>query len=118
MYKKRKRWLAWMMIITLAVSAIAPQTAAAAEVENDTVLLEGIQLNTKSLVMKTGDQKTLTATLLPENTTEEPEILWSSDDPSVAEVIGEGNSAVVKAPEGGGGHRTGADAREPGIYAE
>lgn len=71
--------------------------------EEETVLLEGIRLNTTSLIMKTGEQKTLMATLLPENTTEQPEILWSSTDPDVVQVAGDGTTAVVTAPEGEGG---------------
>ncbi len=43
------------------------------------------------------------ATLLPENTTEQPESLWSSTDPDVVQVAGDGTTAVVTAPEGEGG---------------
>ncbi|QNM09465.1 cadherin-like beta sandwich domain-containing protein [Wansuia hejianensis] len=71
--------------------------------EAETVLLEGITLNRSSLVMKTGEQKALLAALLPEDTSENPEIVWSTDDPAVAQVSGNGLEAVVTAPRGAGG---------------
>ena len=105
--KLKNRWIAYLLIFSAVVSALSqqPLTAAAAagdeeeaqerpleamqeETEEGTVVLEGITLNRSSLVMKTGEQKTLTAALLPENTTEKPEITWSSDDPEVAQVTG------------------------------
>ena len=118
--KKKNKGLAWLLTCILAVSAVFPQMvyadvmqepeteAAGIEAsdtasEEETVLLEGIRLNTTSLIMKTGEQKTLMATLLPENTTEQPEILWSSTDPDVVQVAGDGTTAVVTAPEGEGG---------------
>ena len=85
--KKKNKGLAWLLTCILAVSAVFPQMvyadvmqeteAAGIEAsdtasEEETVLLEGIRLNTTSLIMKTGEQKTLMATLLPENTTEQP----------------------------------------------
>lgn len=53
--------------------------------------------------MKSGDQRSLTAQLLPEDTTEQPEIIWNSDDTEVAVVEGNGNEAIITAAEGGGG---------------
>ena len=55
------------------------------------------------LLMETGGKASLTASLIPEDTTEELEILWESDDPEVVQVSGEGLSATVTAPEGEGG---------------
>lgn len=124
--KKIQKKLAWFLAWILAISVSFPQNAYAEaetetvaqeetsaadavddsipeEQEEETVSLEGIRLSTSSLVMKTGEQKNLTATLLPENTTEQPEITWSSDDTDVVQVTGEGTSAVVTAPEGEGG---------------
>ena len=40
--------------------------------------MEGIRLSKTSLVMKTGESKTLTVSFLPENTTEQPDVIWSS----------------------------------------
>lgn len=126
--KKIQKKLAWFLAWILTVSVSFPQTAYAEaetetvvqeetsdadgktadntipeEQEDETVPLEGIRLSASSLVMKTGQQQNLTATLLPENTTEQPEITWSSDDTDVVQVTGEGTTAVVTAPEGEGG---------------
>ena len=73
--KKKNKGLAWLLTCILAVSAVFPQMvyadvmqepeteAAGIEAsdtasEEETVLLEGIRLNTTSLIMKTGEQKT------------------------------------------------------------
>lgn len=131
--KKKNKGLAWLLTWILAVSAVFPQMVYADSIrdpgvqeeeqretpengaqedkketsditsEEENILLEGIRLNTESLIMKTGEQKTLTATLLPENTTEQPEIRWSVTDPGVVQVAGEGTTAVVTAPQGEGG---------------
>ena len=111
--KKKKRLMSGFLALLTAVSALLcqPGTVLAQELaeetnENstgETVVLEGIALNKTSLVMKTGEQKSLTARFLPENTTEQPEIVWSSDDTEVAEVTGDGLTAVVTAPDGAGG---------------
>ena len=105
--KLKKRWTAGFLAVLAAFLAIAwqPLEIRAEEVaqSDETVLLEGIEMDKTNLVMKTGEQKTLRATLLPENTTEQPEIQWSSDDTDVVEVEGSGNEAVVRAPDGPGG---------------
>lgn len=105
--KLKKRWTAGFLAVLAAFLAIAwqPLEIRAEEVaqSDETVLLEGIEMDKTNLVMKTGEQKTLRATLLPENTTEQPEIQWSSDDTDVVEVEGSGNEAVVRAPDGHGG---------------
>ena len=115
--KQKKRWMAGILAILTAFSAVVWQplntkaeeavpVEAPVPVEEPgetSVPLEGIELNKSGLVMKTGDQKSLTARLLPENTTEQPEIIWSSDDSEVAVVEGNGNEAIVTAAEGGGG---------------
>ena len=69
----------------------------------ETILLEGIELNRTSLVMKTGEQASLRANLFPENTTEQPEMIWSSDDPEVVEVAGSGNEASLSRRRMAGG---------------
>ena len=68
--------------------------------------LEKIRLDKTSLVMKTGEQKELHLSFVPEDTTEDPEIVWKSDDPAVAEVTGDGKTATVTAAEGNGGTAT------------
>lgn len=69
-------------------------------------LLEKIKLDKTSLVMKTGEEKSLKLTLFPEDLTELPEIQWESDDTDVVQVVGNGTSATVTAPEGEGGTAT------------
>lgn len=81
-------------------------TDSAAASADETILLEKIRLDKTSLVMKTGEQKKLNLTLLPENTTEQPEITWGSDDTDVVQVEGNGTTATVIAPEGEGGTAT------------
>ena len=112
--KLKNRWAAAVLALLTALSAfywqplsVRAEDAAAVESADgageETVLLEGIALNKTSLIMKTGDQKTLTASLLPENTTEQPKITWSSDDTDVVQVEEEGESVLVTAPDGRGG---------------
>ena len=105
--KQNKRWMAGFLAILTAFSAFfwQPMDIHAEETDlfGETILLEGIELNRTSLVMKTGEQASLRANLFPENTTEQPEMIWSSDDPEVVEVAGSGNEAVVTAPDGAGG---------------
>ena len=82
------------------------------ETDGETARVTGISLNRTSLVMKTGNQKTLTATILTEAVAEAagtavtPDIVWTSDDTSVVTVEGKGLEAVVTAPEGLGGTAT------------
>ena len=108
--KLKNRWAAAVLALLTALSAfywqplsVRAEDAAAVESADgageETVLLEGIALNKTSLIMKTGDQKTLTASLLPENTTEQPKITWSSDDTDVVQVEEEGESVLVTAPD-------------------
>lgn len=99
----------WQPLVTKAEETIPVEEFVPAEesvpVEEpgETVPLEGIKLNKTGLVMKSGDQRSLTAQLLPEDTTEQPEIIWNSDDTEVAVVKGNGNEAIITAAEGGGG---------------
>ena len=120
--KQKKRWMAGILAMLTAFSAIiwqplvtkAEETipveefvpaeeSVPVEEPGETVPLEGIKLNKTGLVMKSGDQRSLTAQLLPEDTTEQPEIIWNSDDTEVAVVEGNGNEAIITAAEGGGG---------------
>ena len=102
--KKITKRLAWLLTMLLVISAILPQPLqAAAGAQADQVVMEGIRLSSTSLVMKTGETKTLTVSFLPENTTEQPEVIWSSDDEDVVQVTGDGKTATVTAPEGEGG---------------
>lgn len=102
--KKITKRLAWLLTMLLVISAILPQPLqAAAGAQADQVVMEGIRLSNTSLVMKTGETKTLTVSFLPENTTEQPEVIWSSDDEDVVQVTGDGKTATVTAPEGEGG---------------
>lgn len=110
---ERKKWKkhvgAVLLALLAALSAFSPLSvkAAAETVENGAsravIPLEGMTLNRSSLFMKTGEQKSLTVSYVPADTTEEPELVWSSDDPAVARVEGSGTEAVVMAPEGAGG---------------
>lgn len=102
--KKITKRLAWLLTLLLVISAIFPQPLqAATSSQADQVVMEGIRLSSTSLVMKTGETKTLTVSFLPENTTEQPEVIWSSDDEDVVQVTGDGKTATVTAPEGEGG---------------
>lgn len=134
--KKTTKRLAWLLTLFLVISAILPQPMqAAVSSQTGQVVMEGIRLSKTSLVMKTGESKTLTVSFLPENTTEQPDVIWSSDDTDVVQVTQDGKTATVTAPEGEGGtavikgwnlychlpgtcDRTGADAGKYGIYAE
>ena len=110
---ERKKWKkhvgAVLLALLAALSAFSPLSvkAAAETVENGAsravIPLEGMTLNRSSLFMKTGEQKSLTVSYVPADTTEEPELVWSSDDPAVARGEGSGTEAVVMAPEGSGG---------------
>lgn len=116
----KRVWAVFMALLTafsafswvpeqVAADMIDDSTAITQISDNETlppVLQEGIALNKSSLIMKTGEQRTLTASLIPENTTEQPKLTWSSDDLSVAQVEGNGLEAVVTAPEGAGGTAT------------
>lgn len=102
--KKITKRLAWLLTLLLVISAIFPQPLqATTSSQADQVVMEGIRLSSTSLVMKTGETKTLTVSFLPENTTEQPEVIWSSDDEDVVQVTGDGKTATVTAPEGEGG---------------
>lgn len=121
MGQKNRRWIAAALTVLTAFSAVfsLPQGVSAEEPEHTNpveqtastaadegggpVLLEGISLDRTVLLMETGGKASLTASLIPEDTTEDLEILWESDDPEVAQVSGEGLSATVTAPEGEGG---------------
>ena len=102
--KKITKRLAWLLTLLLVISALLPQPLQAAmSSQTGQVVMEGIHLSKTSLVMKTGETKTLTVSFLPENTTEQPEVIWSSDDEDVVQVTGDGKTASVTAPEGEGG---------------
>lgn len=110
--KKKKRWISGFLALLTAFSVLPCRagtvraeepTEPVDEVQMEATALEGIRLDKTSLVMRTGDQKELTLSLLPEDYTGEVEIQWSSDDPEVARVAGDGCNAVVTAPEGEGG---------------
>ena len=121
MGQKNRRWIAAALTVLTAFSAVfsLPQGVSAAEPEHTNsaeqtastaadegggpVLLEGISLDRTLLLMETGGKASLTASLIPEDTTEELDIRWESDDPEVVQVSGEGLSATVTAPEGEGG---------------
>lgn len=58
----------------------------------------GIELTRTSLRLDQGEEFELTATVIPWNLPEQPELEWSSGTPSVAEIISvDGNKAVIKA---------------------
>ena len=98
MGQKNRRWIAAALTVLTAFSAVfsLPQGVAAAEPEHTNsveqtastaadegggpVLLEGISMDRTVLLMETGGKASLTASLIPEDTTEELEILWESDD--------------------------------------
>lgn len=102
--KKTTKRLAWLLTLFLVISAILPQPMqAAVSSQTGQVVMEGIRLSKTSLVMKTGESKTLTVSFLPENTTEQPDVIWSSDDTDVVQVTQDGKTATVTAPEGEGG---------------
>ena len=107
--KQNKRWMAGFLAILTAFSAFFwhPMDIHAEETDlfGETILLEGIELNRTSLVMKTGEQASLRANLFPENTTEQPEMIWS-----VCRWI---FCSLQSAGDGAGAH-----AREYHLYAE
>ena len=129
--KKTTKRLAWLLTLFLVISAILPQPMqAAVSSQTGQVVMEGIRLSKTSLVMKTGESKTLTVSFLPENTTEQPDVIWSSDNPewkdSHSDSTGgrrrhsrhhsKGWNLYCHLP--GTCDRTGADAGKYGIYAE
>lgn len=102
--EKRIKRLAWMLTLLLVISAVCPQPMQAAAVGTSTqVVMEGIRMSSTSLIMKTGETKELSVSFLPENTTENPEVIWSSDDPDVVRISGNGKTAMLTAPDGEGG---------------
>ena len=132
--KKTTKRLAWLLTLFLVISAILPQPMqAAVSSQTGQVVMEGIRLSKTSLVMKTGESKTLTVSFLPENTTEQPDVIWSSDDTDVVQVTQDGKTATggrrrhsrhyskgwnLYCHLPGTCDRTGADAGKYGIYAE
>ena len=59
--KKTTKRLAWLLTLFLVISAILPQPMqAAVSSQTGQVVMEGIRLSKTSLVMKTGESKTLT----------------------------------------------------------
>ncbi len=65
-------------------------------VEEKPVPLTGIELNASELTLSVGNVQTLTAKLLPANTTEKAEVKWESDKTSVATVDGGKVTAVAE----------------------
>ena len=55
----------------------------------------GIELDTDSVRLKKGSNTQLIATILPEDTPDEPEITWTSSKPSVATVSSDGKVTAV-----------------------
>ena len=61
------------------------------------VPISGIRLNKSSLTLEKGASQTLTATILPEDTTEDKKVTWTSSEPSVATVNSSGKVTAVGA---------------------
>ena len=67
-----------------------------ANVEISTIPVNSITLDLETLAMNTGDEATLTATILPEAASDKT-MTWSSSNPDVATVDGEGHVTAVAA---------------------
>lgn len=63
---------------------------------NVAISISAVKLSDKKLTLIKGDAKALTATILPEDTTEEKIVHWASSDTSVAKVNQDGNIAAVE----------------------
>ena len=116
-YRKNKttgnhRWIAVLLAVLTVFSALPgrdfyisarAEEQSADQEESAEAALEGIRLEQTSLVMKTGEKKTLTASLLPAGTEAVSEITWTSSDEDIVTVEGNGTEAVLTAPKGVGG---------------
>ncbi|CAB1247585.1 protein of unknown function [Ruminococcaceae bacterium BL-6] len=88
----------------LVTGVNAGETAITAKVGSHTatcnvtvvVLMEGISINYEELSVVKGDTAQLTAKTIPEDTTEDKAIVWSSSDPEVATVDGNGLVTAIK----------------------
>ncbi len=74
----------------VTVTATCGTATATCRVKVNPVLAESISLSPESVEMKVGETTTLTATILPENTTDKT-IVWASEDETIATVDDEGN---------------------------
>ena len=88
----------------LVTGVNAGETAITAKVGSHTatckvtvvVLMEGISINYEELSVVKGDTAQLTAKTIPEDTTEDKAIVWSSSDPEVATVDKNGLVTAIK----------------------
>lgn len=84
----------------------ARNVSATVEVQVTEIPIEGIVLNQKNATVEKGETTTLTASVYPEETTDNKTIKWSSSDPSVATVSKEmtqaGDNVTVTATDKGG----------------
>lgn len=88
----------------LVTGVNAGETAITAKVGSHTatcnvtvvVLIEGISINYEELSVIKGDTAQLTAKTIPEDTTEDKAIVWSSSDPEVATVDKNGLVTAIK----------------------
>lgn len=80
---------------TVTVTAGEYTATCKVTVEEKPIPLTGIELSESELFLSVGDVQTITAKLLPANTTEKPEIKWESDKTSVATVEGGKITAVA-----------------------
>lgn len=79
-----------LLLAALAVAAACEKKP----VEPETVSAESVILSTQTLCLGRGETFVLTATVLPEDTTE-PAVLWSSDNTAIVRVDEEGTVTAV-----------------------
>ncbi|MBR0310660.1 MAG: Ig-like domain-containing protein [Paludibacteraceae bacterium] len=78
-------------------SAVTPAPAAQAIVVTNTVVnVTGVTLDAATADMKVGEQKTLVATVAPDNATNKS-VTWSTSDETLATVTSEGQVSALKA---------------------
>ena len=85
------------VVTTLAPTGSTPVTITATSTSNNSAIatcditilpipLEGVQIEETEVTLEKGTSKILKATCLPENTTDNTDLTWSSSDPSVVSV--------------------------------
>lgn len=69
--------------------------------ESPVIPMEDLILDRNELYLEKGEKETLTASLIPEGTSDDPTITWVSNNPYVATVSFSKNTAVITAVGGG-----------------
>ena len=76
------------------ITATCGEVSATCEVTVNPVFASGVTLNVQDIILLVGQSDKLTATVLPENTTDKT-ITWSSDNEAIAKVSADGTVTAV-----------------------